>query len=64
MVFEELECVVEEVKMVLPEPYDSFGLIQSASAYNNLAQYLEEYDDRMAGVRPFLHRDGIAGHDP
>ena len=28
--FEELGCSVEEVKMVLPEPYDSFGPIQAA----------------------------------
>ena len=32
MVFEELGCPVEEVNMVLPEPYDSFGPIQSAGA--------------------------------
>ena len=31
-VFEELGCSVEEVKMVLPEPYDSFGPIQAAPA--------------------------------
>ena len=54
MVFEELGCSVEEVNMVLPEPYDSFGPIQSASAYNGLAQYLDEYGDRMTEFARFF----------
>ena len=54
MVFEELGCSVEEVNMVLPEPYDSFGPIQSASAYNGLAQHLDEYGDRMTEFARFF----------
>ena len=54
MVFEELGCSVEEVGMVLPEPYDSFGPIQSAGAYTNLAQYLDEYGDRMTEFARFF----------
>ena len=53
-VFEELGCSVEEVKMVLPEPYDSFGPIQAAGVYNNLAQYLDEYGDRMTEFARFF----------
>ncbi len=53
MVFEELGCTVEEVNMVLPEPYDSFGPIQAAGSYNGLAQYLEEYGDRMTEFARF-----------
>ena len=54
MVFEELGCSVEEVGMVLPEPYDSFGPIQAAGVYNNLAQYLDEYGDRMTEFARFF----------
>ena len=54
MVFEELGCVVEEVNMVLPEPYDSFGPIQSAGAYDSLGQYLDEYGDRMTEFARFF----------
>ena len=53
MVFEELGCAVEEVDMVLPEPYDSFGPIQSAGSYHNLGQYLEEYGGRMTEFARF-----------
>ena len=54
MVFEELGCVAEEVNMVLPEPYDSFGPIQSAGAYDSLGQYLDEYGDRMTEFARFF----------
>ena len=54
MVFEEMGCSVEEVDMVLPEPYDSFGPIQAAGVYNNLAQYLDEYGDRMTEFARFF----------
>ena len=54
MVFEELGCSVEEIDMVLPEPYDSFGPIQSASAYNGLSPYLDEYGDRMTEFARFF----------
>ena len=54
MVFEELGCSVEEVSMVLPEPYDSIGPIQSAAAYNSLAPYLDEYGERMTEFARFF----------
>ena len=54
MVFEEMGCAVEEVNMVLPEPYDSIGPMQSASAYDGLAQYLDEYGDRMTEFARFF----------
>ena len=54
MVFEEMGCAVEEVNMVLPEPYDSLGPMQSASAYDGLAQYLDEYGDRMTEFARFF----------
>ena len=54
MVFQELGCSVEEVRMVLPEPYDSFGPIQAAGVYNNLAQYVDEYGDRMTEFASFF----------
>ena len=54
MVFEEMGCAVEEVNMVLPEPYDSLGPMQSASAYDGLSQYLDEYGDRMTEFARFF----------
>ena len=54
MVFEEMGCAVEEVNMVLPEPYDSLGPMQSASAYDNLAKHLDEYGDRMTEFARFF----------
>ena len=54
MVFEEMGCAVEEVNMVLPEPYDSLGPMQSASAYDGLARYLDEYGDRMTEFARFF----------
>ena len=53
-VFEELGCTVEEVSMVLPEPYDSFGPMQAAGVYNSLGQYLDEYGDRMTAFARFF----------
>ena len=54
MVFENMGCGVEEVSMVLPEPYDSFGPIQSAGAYQSFAHYLDEYGDRMTEFARFF----------
>ena len=54
MVFEELGCSVEELNMVLPEPYDSIGPMQAASAYDGLAQYLDEFGDRMTEFARFM----------
>ena len=54
MVFEEMGCAVEEVNMVLPEPYDSLGPMQSAAAFDNLARYLDEYGDRMTEFARFF----------
>ena len=62
MVFEEMGCAVEEVNMVLPEPYDSLGPMQSASAYDNLAKHLDEYGDRMTEFARFFIEMGIARH--
>jgi Asp-tRNA(Asn)/Glu-tRNA(Gln) amidotransferase A subunit family amidase len=58
LAFEELGCAVEEVKMVLPEPYDSFGPIQSAGAYNDLAQHLGEFGARMMEYTKFSIEKG------
>ncbi len=52
--FDDLGCAVEEANMVLPEPYDSFGPIQSAGAYHMFAQYLDEYGDRMTEFARFF----------
>ena len=54
MVFEELGCAVEEVSMALPEPYDSFGPIQSAGACHGFGHYLDEYGDRMTEFARFF----------
>ena len=45
--FQDLGCSVEEIDINLLEPYDSFGPIQAATAYNNLAKYLDEFGDQM-----------------
>ena len=44
--------------MVLPEPYDSFGPIQSAGAYHSFAQCLDEYGDRMTEFARFFIETG------
>ena len=54
MVFEEMGCAVEEVNMVLPEPYDSLGPMQAAAAYDGLAQHLDEFGDRMTEFARFM----------
>ena len=63
MAFEDLGCAVEDVSMVLPEPYDSFGPIQSAGAYHMFRAVPRRVRRPDDGVRALLHRDGIAGHD-
>ena len=47
LAFQDLGCSVDEIDITLLEPYDSFGPIQAATAYNNLAKYLDEYGDKM-----------------
>ena len=54
MVFEDLGCGVEELNMALPEPYDSFGPIQSAGAYHGFGRHIDEYGDRMTEFARFF----------
>ena len=58
MVFEELGCAVEELSMALPEPYDSFGPMQSAGVFHSFARYLDEYGDRMTEFARFFIEKG------
>ena len=58
LAFEELGCNVEEVDITLLEPYDSFGPIQAATAYNNLAKYLDEFGDQMTAYGQFWMERG------
>ena len=58
IVFEELGCAVEEIEMVLPEPYDSFGPMQSAGAYHSFGKYVDEYGDRMTEFARFFIEKG------
>ena len=58
MVFEELGCTVEQLNMVLPEPYDSFGPMQSAGAFHSFGQYVDEFGDRMTEFARFFIEKG------
>ncbi len=58
LVFEELGCTVEEIDIELLEPYDSFGPIQSASAYDRLGRYIDAYGDRMTAFGRFCIEKG------
>lgn len=58
LAFEDLGCTVEEIDITLLEPYDSFGPIQAATAYNNLAQYLDEYGDQMTAYGQYWMERG------
>lgn len=51
--FQELGCIVEEVNITLLEPYDSFGSIQCASAYNSIEHHLDRYGSRMTDYGRF-----------
>ena len=58
LAFENLGCSVEEIDITLLEPYDSFGPIQSATAYSNFARYLDKFGDRMTAYGRFFIEKG------
>ncbi len=58
LVFEDLGCSVEEIDIELLEPYDSFGPIQSASAYDRFGRYIEDFGDRMTAFGRFFIEKG------
>ena len=58
LAFEDLGCTVEEIDITLLEPYDSFGPIQAATAYNNLAKYLDEFGDQMTPYGQYWMKRG------
>ncbi len=47
LTFQDFGCSVEEINITLPEPYDSFGPIQAATAYNNISKHLDEFGSQM-----------------
>ena len=53
LAFKELGCEVEEVDITLLEPYDSFGPIQAATAFNNYGRYMDEFGDQMTAYGRF-----------
>ena len=58
LAFQDLGCTVDEIDITLLEPYDSFGIIQSATAYNSYAKYLPEYGDQMTEYARFWVEKG------
>lgn len=58
LAFQDLGCTVEEIDITLLEPYDSFGLIQAATAYNNIAKHLPEYGDKMTAYGQYWMERG------
>ena len=58
LVFEQLGCNVEKVDIELLEPYDSFGIIQAATAYNNYGKYLDEYGSQMTAYGQYWMERG------
>lgn len=53
-VFEDLGCSVEESKLVMDPPYDTFGPVQAADAYATLGRYLETDVDRLTDFARFF----------
>ena len=47
-----------EIDITLLEPYDSFGPIQAATAYNNLSKYLDEFGDQMTAYGQYWMERG------
>ena len=58
LAFQDLGCTVDEIDITLLEPYDSFGIIQSATAYNSNAKYLPQYGDQMTEYARFTIEKG------
>ena len=46
-VFEELGCHIEESDLVMESPYDAYGPIYEASAFNSYSRYLDTHGDQM-----------------
>ena len=53
-VFEELGCHVEEAKVKMDHPYDTFGPLQTADAHTRFGHYLETHADQMTGFTRFF----------
>ena len=58
LVFEELGCHVEQTDLQLDEPYDSFGPIQAADAFNKFGAYLESHPDQLTEFARFFLETG------
>ena len=58
LAFQDLGCTVEEIDITLLEPYDSFGPIQAATAYNNIAKHLPRYGDQMTAYGQYWMERG------
>ena len=58
LAFQDLGCTVDEIDITLLEPYDSFGIIQSATAYNSYGKYLPQYGDQMTEYARFWVEKG------
>ena len=58
LAFQDFGCTVEEINITLLEPYDSFGTIQAATAYNNLVKYLDEFGSQMTAYGQYWMERG------
>ena len=56
--FEELGCHVEEAKLRLDPPYDTYGALMTANAYNRYRTLYESDGDRLMGYSTFFLEHG------
>ncbi len=56
--FEELGCQVEETKLKLDPPYDTYGALMTANAYNRYRALYESDGERLMGYSTFFLEHG------
>ena len=61
-VFEELGCRIYDSDLVIDSPYDAYGPLYEASAYESYSQYLETHGEQMTHfARFFIERGAEVG---
>ena len=64
LVFEDLGCHLEDAKLELDPPYDTFGPILTANSYATNGVYLETHGDQLTEyARLFLEMGAKSNHD-
>ncbi len=57
-VFEDLGCQVEETKLKLDPPYDTYGALMTADSYTRYGKYLESHGEMLTGYGRFFLEHG------